>query len=117
MKIAVQQENTSPISIKEAARRIGVSESEVIENIRRGKLATTTRLDEICVLWPDGAETVDDNKIVVDMWADPKKADDPKWLQMVINGSMLVLFFISVMWLTITIFLSFTRPPTTSIGG
>ncbi|HEX8551061.1 MAG TPA: hypothetical protein VF681_05840 [Abditibacteriaceae bacterium] len=116
MKYAIQEKDSQPISIDEAARRIGVSREEVIDYIRRGKLATTTRLDEICVLWPEGAESAEDNHIKTDHWANPTKADDPKWLQTIINGSMIFLFGVAVLWLTITIFLSATRTPTTSLG-
>jgi hypothetical protein len=113
LKFAPDKKDAAAISIDEAAERMGVTREEAIECIRRGKLETTTRLDEICVLWPEGAGDARENKITTDSFADPKHSEDPKWLHSVIGGSMLVLFFIAGLYLFITIVLSMLRPATT----
>jgi len=100
---------TEPISIAEAADRMGVTRDEVIECIRRGKLYTTTRMDEICVLWPRGAGDARTNEITTDAFADPKHSEDPKWLHSAIGLSMMGLFLVAALYLLITISLSFLK--------
>ena len=112
LKFAPAVPDAEPISIDEAAARLGVTREEAIECIRRGKLLTTTRYDEICVLWPEGAGDARENEILVDYFADPKHSEDPKWLHTAIGIAFFGLFFIAAMYLLITITLSFLKPST-----
>lgn len=110
LKYAPDVPDSEAISIDEAAIRMGVSRDEAIDCIRRGKLVTTTRMDEICVLWPRDAGDARTNEITTDAFADPKHSEDPKWLHTVIGLSMMGLFFVAAIYLLITIALSFLHP-------
>jgi hypothetical protein len=109
VKYSAPQKGTEPISIDEAARRMGVSEEEVIDCIRYGKLATTSQLDELCVLWPTDNETAAENKIITDVFADPARADDPKWLIPGIMWAWFGLFVVAAIWLMFSIIASATN--------
>ena len=81
----------------------------------RGKLVTTTRMDEICVLWPRDAGDARLNEITTDAFADPKHSEDPKWLHTAIGISMMGLFCVAALYLLITIALSILRPATGAV--
>ncbi|HEX8834638.1 MAG TPA: hypothetical protein VF719_10580 [Abditibacteriaceae bacterium] len=98
------------IPLKEAAKRLGVSEDEVWLNIQQGKLKATSRLDEVFVVWPYGEEeTAQNNTIVTDAFANPEKADDPKWLVSSIITTWLILFGIAALWLLVTLLISASK--------
>lgn len=109
LKFAAAAPETEPISLNEAADRMGVTRDEVIDCIRRGKLVTTTRADEICVLWPREAGDARENTIAVDHFAHPTHSEDPKWLHTAIGISFFGLFLVAAIYLLITISLSFLR--------
>lgn len=115
LKFAAAIKEAEPISLDEAALRMGVARDEVIDCVRRGKLHTTTRHDEICVLWPTDAGDAQNNEIATDAFSSPKHSEDPKWLHTVIGISMIGLFFIAAVYLMATIALSFLRPATTTL--